>query len=481
MNARIIITAVAAFALGATAALVLQPSTDHGHSEVEEEGLYTCGMHPQVIQEGPGDCPICGMKLTPMSAGSKADAPKDDGPCTADNALFWRAPMDPSFISERPGKSPMGMELVPVCSAEGPGNVVIDNRIRQSIGVRTALVKNGPLERRIRTVARVEPNERKVVLVTTKFSGWIERLYVNETGQFVKRGAPLFEICSPDVVAGQQEYLLAFKQGASSLAKSARDRLKFWDFTERQIAALERRGSPAKTFTVYSPATGYVAHKNAVEGVKVSSDKRLFEIVDLSTVWVQADVYEYELPWVRLGQKAELELSYVPGRKFVGTVQYIYPYLNEKSRTVKVRLEFKNPGLALKPGMFGTVRIHTTEGEDTIQIPAESIIRTGDSNLVFVDLGKGHFKATEIQIGEEGEGGIIAVRDGLRTGQRIVTSGQFLLDSESQLKEAVAKMIAAATEDSGSQPDDAASRPASQPTSKAASQPSDGASEEAAN
>ncbi|MEQ9497551.1 MAG: efflux RND transporter periplasmic adaptor subunit [Deltaproteobacteria bacterium] len=462
-------TGILGFALGVvlagTTAIVLWPAEPSGH-EHEEATLYTCGMHPQVIRDAPGDCPICGMALVPMNAQKKVSNGSTEA-CTAERALYWRAPMDPSYISDDPGKSPMGMDLVPVCDASGPGEVAVDPRIMQSMGVRTELVRKGPLHRTVRTVARVEANERREVVVTTKIAGWIEKLFVNETGQFVKRGQPLFSIYSPEVVAGQEEYLLAKRQNNDLLVRSARDRLLFWDFTSRQIEQLEARDRPSKALTIFSPTTGFVVHKNAVDGAKVMPDKALFRIVDLSTVWVQADIYEYEVPWLEVGQPAELQLSYVPGRTFSGKVAYIYPYLDESSRTVRVRLEFENPGLLMKPGMFGTVRIQTEAKEEVVLAPSRAIIRTGRRNLAFVDLGDGTYRSTEVTLGDQGDDALVAILDGLRPGQRIVTSSQFLLDSESQLNEALKKMTAPPEAE---QP---ASRPASQPASRPSSQPGD--------
>ena len=433
---------ILSFTIGITAAgvvaLLFWPSAESGHTQGEKT-LYTCSMHPQVVQDTPGDCPICGMTLVALNQAKKEGG--SDEPCTPDRALYWRAPMDPSYISDKPGKSPMGMELIPVCEANNPGQVSVEARIEQSIGVRTAPVKKGPLHRTLRTVARVEANERREAVVTTKVEGWIEKLYVNETGQFVKRGQPLFSIYSPEVVAGQEEYLLAKRQGNQLLIRSARDRLLFWDFTQRQIDQLEERGRPSKAMTIFSPTIGFVVHKNAVEGSKIMPDKALFRIVDLSTVWVQADIYEYEVPWLEVGQPAELSLSYVPDQTFPGKVAYIYPYLDESSRTVRVRLEFENPGLLMKPGMFGTVRIEARAKEEVVLVPSCAVIRTGKRNVVFVALGNGTYQSVEVTLGDEGDDDQVAVLDGLRPGQRIVTSAQFLLDSESQLNEALQKMI----------------------------------------
>lgn len=473
----ILIAFVAGVALSGAITYAVIP-TDEAATEAtheHDETVYTCGMHPQVRQSEPGDCPICGMKLTPVKGTkSAAKGPKDDGPCTEDNALYFRAPMDPTYIRDAPGKSPMGMDLVPVCDEDEAGIVAVEPEIQQAMGVRTTLVNRGSLAHTIRTVARVVPNERREEVVTTKYSGWVERLLVNETGQFVRRGQVLFTIYSPEVVSGQQEYLLAKNRGDSVLEQTAKERLLFWDLSSRQIEAIAERGRPSKTITVHSPATGYVVMKHVTEGDKVTPGATLYRIVDLSEIWVHADVYEYELPWLEVGQSASLSLSYVSGRTFEGKVTYVYPTVDEKSRTIRVRLEFDNPGLVMRPGMFGTVRIETKRREAVLRAPSSAVIRTGTRDLVFVALGEGRFKATEVELGEQGEGGAVEILEGLHAGQRVVTSGHFLLDSESQLEEAVAKMRQPATEtpadDSGGGPTGPASGPASRPSSQPAHQ-----------
>lgn len=464
----LVIAFVAGAALAGTAAYLALDDVDGANASHAHEGTtYTCGMHPQVRQDEPGNCPICGMKLTPVKSKGATPAEADDkGPCTEERALYYRAPMDPTYVREGPGKSPMGMDLVPVCDEGEAGVVAVDPEIRQAMGVRTARVAAGPLAHTIRTVARVVPNERREEVVTTKYTGWVEKLFVNETGQFVRRGQALFSIYSPDVVSGQQEYLLAKKRGDTVLQQTAEDRLRFWDLSERQIAAIAELGRPKKAIVVHSPATGYVVMKHVTDGDKVAPGAPLYRIVDLSKIWVQADVYEYELPWLQVDQPASLSLSYVAGRTFEGKVTYIYPTVDERSRTIRVRLEFDNPGLVMRPGMFGSVRIDTKQRDDVLQVPSSAVIRTGTRNLVFVALGEGRFKATEVELGEQGERGAVEILTGLHAGQRVVTSGHFLLDSESQLEEAVAKMRPPEDEASGP-----ASGPASRPSSRPASRP----------
>ncbi len=448
--------------------------------ETAQEGkqLYSCGMHPQVIQDEPGNCPICGMKLTPLRSepavattaerehsqeehagmemdGKTAGQKKDN---KDKEILYWRAPMDPTYISEKPGKSPMGMDLIPVYEGEevaSGSTISIDPVTVQNIGVRTAEVKRQPFSRIVRTVGHIDYDEESLYNINTKFPGWIEKLFVERTGDFVRQGQPLFEIYSPELVATQEEYLLAYKNqrrlaesefkevsfGAQSLLGATRQRLKFWDINKNEIEQLERTGKVRRTLTIYSPASGVVVHKNAIEGSYTKAGMDLFRIADLSTVWVYAHIFEYELPWIKAGQKVQMDLPYMPGRQFEGKVDYIYPYLDPKTRDVKIRLVFDNPAVELKPQMYANITIESKAGENELVIPSEAIIRSGKRNLVFIDLGNGKFRPQDVIIGPEGEDAMIKVLTGLEAGQRIVTSAQFLLDSESRLREAIQKML----------------------------------------
>ena len=376
----------------------------------------------------------------------------------SEKILYWRAPMDPTYISDEPGKSPMGMNLIPVYEGEKVGNgsaITIDPITVQNIGVRTAIVKRQPFHRVIHTVGHLDYNEEKLSVVNTKFSGWIEKLYVQRTGDLVSKGQPLFTIYAPDLVVTQQEYLLALenqrkmqntsiseiKQSAQSLLAASRQRLKYWDISDKQIEQLESTGEVSKAITIYSPANGVVIHKNAIEGSHVESGMDLYRIADLSTIWVFAHVFEYELSWVKVGQLAKMELPYLPGKKFAGRIDYIYPYLDKKTRDVKIRLAFENPDLKLKPQMYANIHIASQIDDDALIIPSEAIIRTGIRNLVFIALGEGKFAPQEIRIGAEGGNGMIQVIAGLSEGEIIVTSAQFLLDSESRLQETIQKML----------------------------------------
>lgn len=438
----------------------------------EQKQLWTCGMHPQVIQDHPGNCPICGMKLVPVKQETMAKGSHEGHEAVADTTaekvatadkkdkriLYWRAPMDPTYISDKPGKSPMGMDLIPVYEGEEPGGgktITIDPVTVQNIGVRTAEVKRLPFYRNIRTVGHVDYDEQRLYVVNTKFAGWIEKLYVDRTGDVVRKGQPLFTIYSPDLVTTQQEYLLALDnkrklqssgiaeigQSAENLLAASRQRLKYWDISDKQIEQLERSGEISKTLTIYSPFSGIVIDKNIVEGANVKPGMDLLRIADLSKIWVYAHIFEYELPWIQAGQTVEMDLPYIPGKKFTGRVDYIYPYLDQKTRDVKLRLVFDNPTLELKPEMYANIRIDSRVGDEALVIPTEAIIRTGVRNLVFITLGDGKFVPREIEIGAEGEGGLVRVISGLNEGETIVTSAQFLLDSESRLREAIQKML----------------------------------------
>ena len=453
----------------------------------ESEQLWTCGMHPQVIQNEPGNCPICGMKLTPLKAGTAAAATAgqqehseeehagmDMGEesqtetggkqeQTKDNKgkkiLYWRAPMDPTYITDAPGKSPMGMDLIPVYEGEEPqssgSTITIDPAVVQNIGVKVALVEVKTLRREIRTVAHVDYNEKTIYRVNIKFSGWIEKLYVDETGQVVRKGQAMMEIYSPELVATQEEYLLAYQnaqklkdtpiddisKSSDNLLAAARQRLLFWDIEQREIDNLEKTGIVKKTLTLYAPNSGIVIAKHVEEGMRVQPGMDLFRIADLSVVWVYAHLFEYEIPWVKVGDEAEMTLPYIPGKVFRGKVKYIYPYLDKRSRDVKVRLEVPNRTLELKPEMYADVKFEQEMSKVTPVIPSEAVLRTGERDLVFIALDGGKFEPREIVLGMEGEGRQYQVLSGLQGGEKVVVSAQFLLDSESRLQEAIQKML----------------------------------------
>ncbi len=374
--------------------------------------------------------------------------------------LYYKDPMHPWLTSPNPGKAPdCGMDMVPVyegeedAAASGSG-FKIDPTVIQNIGVKTEEVSKRRLSKVIRTVGKVDVDETRLYSVNTKIMGWVEKLYVNYTGQPVKKGQPLLELYSPDLVSTQEEYLTALRyqkalsgssvketlSGSANLVESVRRRLELWDITDAQIAELEKTGQPRRTLTFYSPADGFVMEKMVVEGAAVMAGMDLFKIVDLATVWVMADIYEYELPWLKLGATAEMELPYIPGKTFTGKVTFIYPMLAMESRTAKVRVEFPNPRgeIELRPEMFATVRFRSDMSNETIAVPEQAIIRSGERLIAVVAKDGGYFDVREVKGGVVADG-YMQILEGLEEGEQLVVSSQFLIDSESNLRTAVAQ------------------------------------------
>jgi multidrug efflux pump subunit AcrA (membrane-fusion protein) len=396
-----------------------------------------------------------------------------DGSCPdGSRPDYWVAPMDPNFIRDQPGKSPMGMDLVPKCSSETnhrlKGQVTIDSKVLQNIGVRTQAVERRDLERTIRAAGRVDYDERLVSHVHTKVQGWVEKLHAEYEGQMVQRGQPLLEIYSPALVSTQEEVLIAVRyreetkdspfmdvrDAGSSLLAAAKQRLALWDVPQRDIERLIETGEPRKTLTLYAPSSGAVTHLMVREGMEVAPNSNLYTIADLSRVWIYANVYEYELPWIQVGQRATVEISYLPGQSFEGTVTHIDPFLDPKTRTARVRLEHANTKGLLKPEMFANVSILADVRKNALAIPEEALIRSGRRNIVFLSLGEGRFEPRAVEIGIETGDGWIEVADGLSEGVVIVASGQFLIDSESKLQESLQKFLSSQLEDASQNPHD---------------------------
>jgi Cu(I)/Ag(I) efflux system membrane fusion protein/cobalt-zinc-cadmium efflux system membrane fusion protein len=368
---------------------------------------------------------------------------------------YWRAPMNPTEIYDKPGKSAMGMDLVPVYEDELVGGVAIrvDPVIQQNMGIRTAVAKQEPLVFTIRTYGHITSDETRTTQINSKTNGWIERLYIDFTGKRVVKGEPLYEIYSPELLAAQEEYLVAYLnmkkltgRDNQGLLASARRRLENYDIAPGEIDFIETAGNVKKTLMVRSPFDGFVIQRQAEKGGYVKAGTMLFRIADLSRIWVEAHIYEYEFSWVAEGQEAEITLPYQPGRVFSGRVSYVYPYLQPETRDVVVRLEFENPDLALKPDMYVDVRIKSSFGRQGLVIPSEAVLRSGERNVVFVTRPGNKFTPRDVTLGLPVDGGKIQILTGLAAGETVVTSGQFLLDSESKLKEAVQKMLEAKRE-----------------------------------
>jgi len=424
-----------------------------GVAHAEEGQKWTCGMHPMIITDEPGLCPICNMDLTPL----KPEASASPAAATGEKQIkYWVAPMDPTYISDEPGKSPMGMDLVPVYENEGTAGTVIniDPMTTQNMGLRTTQAVRHNLSRSVRTVGLVAYPEPKQFQVTTKVDGWVESLRVAELGQEVRKGEVLLEIYSPELVTAQEEYLLALKNfegvkqspfpsivdGAQRLLDASRKRLAYWDISRSQIKRLEASRQVTRTLKLLAPFNGIVTHKQVLEGGFIKAGTRLMEIADIRKVWVQADIYEYELPWVHEGLRAEVELPY-KGETLQGVISRVYPFVEAKTRTVKARIELDNKNLHLKPDMYVNVRIYGDPINQALVVPSEAVLRTGSQETVFVALGGGRFEPRAVKTGLHDDIGHVEVLSGLLDGERVVTSAQFMLDSESKLREAIRKMM----------------------------------------
>ena len=404
--------------------------------------LYTCGMHPWIIEDHPGNCPICGMKLVPIRNTA------DPVSASSHKILYYKSTMIVGETSPNPGKDSMGMDMVPVyaneAAAASSSAIAIDPATIQLMNIQTTEIVRGPLRRTIRTVGTIDYNETALADVTTKFKGWIEKLDVDATGELVHQGEPLFEIYSPELYSAEAEYLAVLDStndpDSTVLRDAALEKLKFFDISDEQIAALGKSRAPRKTLEILAPADGFVIEKNIVQGQMADAGMTLYRLADLDIIWVYAQVYEQDLPYVQLGQESSITLSYLPGRTFQGHVTYIYPTVDDKTRTARVRLEFENPGYFLKPGMFVSAQIVAELDPSALLVPDSAVLRSGERNTVFVALPGGKFDPRTVTLGLASENDEDQVLNGLETGERVVTSGEFMLDSESQLREAIQKM-----------------------------------------
>lgn len=426
-------------------------------------------MDPRYISDKPGKDPM-GHELVPVYGEPGTATPPAAGPPKERKVKYWVSPMDPGYVSDKPGKAPCGMDLVPVYEDEagtaGDGVIVVDPGMLQSMGVRTALVEERPLARRIRAVGRVTVDERRLFQVTTKIGGWVEGLFVRAEGDPVRQGQPLLSLYSPELVSAQRELLLArdnlktleksgfpeLKDSARRLYEAARARLANWDIPAAEIEELLRTGSVKRELSLKAPVTGVVLKRLVTRGQMVQPGMPLLEVADLSTVWVEAEVYEYELPWVKVGQHAHITLSYLPGETFHGKVDYLYPFLKGDTRTARLRLAVPNPRLRLKPEMFAQVEVVAPARPQAVVVPREAVLDTGERQHVFVALGQGRFAPRLVKLGLEGEGGLVEITQGLKPGEQVVTSAQFLLDSESRFREAIAGMLKAGEKREGEAP-----------------------------
>lgn len=373
-----------------------RPADTEPHADHAGISHWTCSMHPEVRQSGPGKCPICGMELLAVT----------------------RAEVE-------------------------SGDIRIEADRQQVLGVGTSAVELRPVAAEVKAVGRVAFDETRLEDVTVKYGGYIGRLYVEQTGQAVRRGQTLFTLYSPELYAAQQEYLatLASQKAARQtsvpdradyLVAAARQKLRLWDLSDAQIRRIAETGEAVREIAVASPASGYVVEKDVVQGAAVQPGMRLFRIAGLDRVWVEAEVYESELPRVRAGQSAVVTLPYLPGEELRGRVSLILPALNPESRTGRVRIEIANSRGLLKPDMYADVLLRT-EGKEVPMVPESAVVYTGPRQIVFVDLGEGRFRQQEVRLGAK-SGDAFEVLSGLQPGDRVVTSGNFLIDAEARLR-----------------------------------------------
>ena len=392
---------------------------------------------------------VAGYGVARLSGGDGASSVSDGG---ERKVLYWKAPMDPNFRRDKPGKSSTGMDLVPVyeggAGSAGEPALRISPAVINNLGVRSAPVTRGSLSREIDTVGFIAPDDDLTVHIHTRVDGWVERLLVKTEGQRVKKGDLLFQMYSPMLVNAQTEYLQALRISQAGLAAASRERLKALGMTGGQIDGLKRNGKVDKLVDIRAPQDGIILQLNIGEGMFVKPGTTVAVLADLSSIWVLVEVYEGQANWVAEGQRAAMRLSFLPGQRWEGVVDYVYPTVDPVSRTVRVRLKFLNPGELLKPNMYAEIELFGAPTEPVLSIPREALIRTGKSERVVLALGEGRFRPANVTAGME-SGGRVEIISGLREGELVVISGQFLLDSEASLNPSFLRMEEAVAEDQG--------------------------------
>ena len=407
------------------------------HAARHLDPKYVCPMHPQIVRDEPGSCPICGMTLVPVEA--EASEPQGER-----KILYYRHPHKPQITSPVPRKDEMGMDFVPVYDDGGGGATVrISPAVENNLGVRTAVAERGTLWRLIQTVGFVDFDETRISHIHLRTDGWIDGLYVDFEGQRVNKGDLLFEVYSPKLVNAQEEYLNARRIGGKELILASEERLLALGVTRDQIRAIARRGRPFQKIKVYAPQDGIVSHLGARDGMYVRPATEVMALADISSVWLFAEVFEKQASWVEVGQSAEVRMDYMPGRTWEGVVDFVYPVLDPRTRTLRVRLRFDNPDESLKPNMYAAADIYGGPRRDVVIIPREALIRTGRESRVILAVGDGRFRAREVVPGIE-SGDYVEIVAGLEPGDRVVTSAQFLIDSEASLKASLLRLQSAA-------------------------------------
>jgi Cu(I)/Ag(I) efflux system membrane fusion protein/cobalt-zinc-cadmium efflux system membrane fusion protein len=427
---------------------------DSGGIGIEAQ-LWTCGMHPEVLQDEPGICPICQMDLVPVDSGNGAGNDDEHG------GAAWTCPMHPNILEEEPGECPIcGMELVSAADNEaqedGHGRAVsIDPVVVQNMNVSIEQVERRDLTRRVRTIGHLDYDQEAMVSVTTRYSGFVERVFADSVGQRVRKGEPLFEVYAPELVQTQRELLSALEyardlEGSSSevrrrseqLVAAARTRLSYWEVTAEQIAAIESSGEVMRSLEVVSPISGVIMKRlHGLEGMAIRPGMDVIHVADLSTLWLSVEVFEGQLPWISEGSTARVRLDYFPGESFTARVRFIEPEVSPQTRTVRLTLEVPNHRGRLRVGMYATVEFEPVVARDAVVVPSQAVIRSGERDVVVLALGDGRFAPREITVGAQSNG-LLQVLEGLDGSERIVTSAQFLIDSESNLRAAIDKLRA---------------------------------------
>lgn len=403
---------------------------------VEAKDVYYCPMHKEYVSDKPGNCPICSMKLVKKEKANKA-AGKEM----------------PESGSRTPTHTHGGMQQSQQMPTTESENIFIPPERQQVLGVRSVPAERKEISREIRTVGKIAYDETGIAHIHTKFNGWVEEVFVDFVGESVRKGQPLFTIYSPELVSTQDEYLLAIRsqeklgktsydwiaKGSGTLVEAARARLQLWGISDREIDEIVKTGKTRRALTIYSPVGGVVTQRAAYQhGMYVTPEAEIYTIVDLSTIWLLADIYEKDLPLVRTGQNVQVEFPYGENPPLNAKIDFFYPYLDPNTRTGQVRIQFKNTNQKFKPDQFVNVVLRTQE-EERVVVPSDAVLNTGEKQYVFVDLGDGYFEPREVQMGIESNDRT-AIESGLKEGERVVTAANFLMDSEARLKGALENM-----------------------------------------
>ena len=477
-----IVLCLLAFGAGFVIRGNLRARSDDVQAAAPGKQLWTCGMHPQVIQDHPGECPICHMELTPLKTEA---APAAVASAERKVKYWWDPMMNPPYIAEKPGKSPMGMDLVPVYEDEvsaGTG-VTIDPVIVQNMGVRIAPVVFASVPQDMRVVGYLEEPEPLHRDINLRVGGWIEKLHADTDGMPITKGQPLFELYSPDIQVAVEELIAArravdsagdeqAKRTAATLYDSTARKLELWGLEKGQVAGLAKQDRAPQTVTFIAPIGGHLTEKKVYEGAGVEAGMLVMRLADRNRMWVDAQVYEQQLPLVKLGSKARATIVSEPGKVFEGEVVFIHPHLDPSTRTARVRIQIPNDNYHLRQGMYATVDILAEPTAPAPVVPREAVIDTGTRQIAFVSLGGGRFEPRQVKLGTSGRDGLVQVLSGLAPNEQVVTSGQFLLDSESRLKEAIQKHLSGSLASKAPPPVEhvhaAMPSPASSPTTSSA-------------